>query len=470
MSGKGKKRIAVCGFAIAVVLLVFIYLFMNPIILKEGVFAKEIHTEFKEKFNIRDHIAFVFAGDASKVKAVGTVDTDKLGDYKIKMKYGRVSRDIVVKVLDTKAPKVVASDYTTDMVEDVAPGSFNVKVTDAAPPEKIKIKMKKPEPMKTKGEFSVKIIAEDPSGNVGTTQVKLTRKKDKTPPIIEVGAPLNLAVGQVINDSLALSGTKVTDDFDKTVKISYDVDGVNVSEPNTYKIIYKAKDRSGNEAEVEREVRVSNTISDNQKVVYLTFDDGPSHNTAKILDILSTYNIKGTFFVTGNDASYRYLIQRAAKEGHTIGLHTYTHNYNIYTSEETFFRDLDMVHDMVLNLTGIDSHHIRFAGGSSNTVSAAYNSGIMSRLVKDVQSRGFRYYDWNVSSGDASGNTVPVERLLRGATGYNYNHICILMHDSSAKTTTVEALPGIIEYYKKKGYAFLPISDSTPMFHHGVNN
>ncbi len=470
MSRKGKIGAAACVAAVVIILIGAIYFFLNPVILREGIFAKEIHTEYMEKFRVKDHVKWVFAGDKNKVKYSGKVDTSKLGSYKINIEYGKTSMPVIVNVLDTKAPKVTAIDYTTDMVEKVDINSFGVKVKDATPAEKIKVRMESPKKTENKGEFIVSITAEDPSGNIGKTKVKLIRREDKTPPEIEVGPALSLTTGQAIDDNLALNGTKVTDDLDKTVKLTYDASGVDTGVAGTYKIIYSAKDRSGNEAQAEREVVISQTVSADQKVVYLTFDDGPSANTAKILDILAKYNIKGTFFVTGNDASYRYLIQRAAKEGHTIGLHTYTHNYNIYTSEDTFFRDLGMVHDMVLNLTGIDSHHIRFAGGSSNTVSASFNSGIMSRLVSAVQNKGFRYYDWNVSSGDASGNTVPVERLLRGATGYSYNHICILMHDSSAKTTTVEALPTIIEHYKAKGYTFLPISDSTPVFHHGVNN
>lgn len=94
----------------------------------------------------------------------------------------------------------------------------------------------------------------------------------------------------------------------------------------------------------------------------------------------------------------------------------------------------------------------------------------MSQLVKEVEQRGFKYYDWNVSSGDAAGNRVPKDAIIRTSTVSKANHICLLMHDSRPKVSTVGALPAIIEYYKKLGYIFLPISDSTPIFHHGVNN
>lgn len=94
----------------------------------------------------------------------------------------------------------------------------------------------------------------------------------------------------------------------------------------------------------------------------------------------------------------------------------------------------------------------------------------MSQLVKEVEQRGFKYYDWNVSSGDAAGNRVPKDAIIRTSTVSKANHICLLMHDSRSKTTTADALPVIIEHYKKLGYTFLPISESTPVFHHHVNN
>ena len=208
-----------------------------------------------------------------------------------------------------------------------------------------------------------------------------------------------------------------------------------------------------------------------EKVVALTFDDGPSRNTKKILDILNKYDAKATFFVTGNHPEYNKYMKRAAKEGHTIGLHTYTHNYSqLYSSEEAYFDDLQQISDMVEDVTGKKSKVIRFPGGSSNMISANYVDGLMTTLTQKVQEQGYQYFDWNVDSTDASGNGVPVSQLVENATASDDQYINILMHDTDAKDTTVEALPEIIKYYKDKGYVFLGLDTDSYAPHHNVVN
>lgn len=208
------------------------------------------------------------------------------------------------------------------------------------------------------------------------------------------------------------------------------------------------------------------------KVCYLTFDDGPSDNTLKILKILDRYGVKATFFVMNSDkAAYLKNIHDA---GHTIGLHTYSHVYSsVYKSVDAYFADLQKISNVVEKHTGVKSFVIRFPGGSSNSVSKKYCNGIMSNLSKRVQEKGYSYFDWNVSSEDASGNRVSYTRIrdsvLNGANGKN--NICVLMHDSSAKTTTVDALPYIIEGLSKKGFRFEALTkDTTPTFRHGILN
>ena len=466
-----KKNISIVLVGLAIILLsVFLYFLFNPVIYKGGIFNKVVHAEYKEKFKLEDHISYVFLGSKEDVHVVGTVNTQKKGRYDVQAEYNTKLKPLKVEVSDTKAPKLKVGNYKTDKFEKVTVSNFVTEVKDADPIDKIKMTLGKEEPLEKPGEYEVKIIAEDSSGNKTYKKAKLKRVDDKTPPALTVGANLFCSVGQELTDEILLSGVSATDDFDKNPQITIDSSEVQTNTPGTYSVKYQCKDRSGNISNATREVIISATIGDEQKVIYLTFDDGPSPNTDKILNILAKYNVKGTFFVTGNDASFRYLIARVAKEGHTVGLHTYTHQYSIYSSEDTYFADLNSVKDMVKQLTGIDARHIRFAGGSSNTVSRKYNRGIMSRLVKDVQNRGFRYYDWNVSSGDAAGNLVPKNSIVANSTASRANHICLLMHDSRPKVSTVEALPSIIEHYKKLGYTFLPISDSTPVFHHGVNN
>ena len=208
-----------------------------------------------------------------------------------------------------------------------------------------------------------------------------------------------------------------------------------------------------------------------EKTVYLTFDDGPSDNTPRVLEVLERYGINATFFVTGHEPDKAHYIKDAYEAGNSIGLHSMTHNYDqIYVSEEAFFSDLEAVGNMVKEQIGYVPYLTRFPGGASNTISANYCPGIMSALVNDVQARGYQFYDWNVSSGDASGTNVPVETLVSGSCVEGYTNVMLLFHDSNTKDTTPEALPQIIQDYLDPGYKFEPITREASVCHHGVNN
>lgn len=206
------------------------------------------------------------------------------------------------------------------------------------------------------------------------------------------------------------------------------------------------------------------------KTVYLTFDDGPSQNTERVLDILDKYDAKATFFVTGLMPQYAPWIKEAYKRGHTIGLHTYSHDYaQVYSSTAAFYADLDAIGNLVKEQIGYVPAFIRFPGGSSNTISASYTRGIMSALAPDVQARGYQYYDWTGSCGD--GAVHPADVLFQEATKWgDQQNIILLMHDSAPKDSTVEALPRVIEYYKNAGYEFKAIDRDTMVPHHGIGN
>lgn len=217
-------------------------------------------------------------------------------------------------------------------------------------------------------------------------------------------------------------------------------------------------------------IHQENQTASEQKIVYLTFDDGPSASTKQILNILDQYNAKATFFVTGTNSNYNHYIKEAYDKGHSIGLHTYTHNYNdIYSSVESYFKDLQAISDMVKEITGERSDIIRFPGGSSNTISSNV-PGLMSQLTQAIQDIGYQYFDWNVDSTDASGNEVPVSQIIENSIDYDYQYINILFHDTATKDTTLEALPFIIEYYQEKGYIFLGLTKKSPVIHHIINN
>ena len=179
--------------------------------------------------------------------------------------------------------------------------------------------------------------------------------------------------------------------------------------------------------------------------VYLTFDDGPSSNTDAILDILDDYNVKATFFVVGQDVEeYGDTYRRIVEDGHTIGMHSYSHSYNmIYASEEAFIEDFNKIHDLILQTTGVDSKYYRFPGGSSNNVSNVSKSV----LINYLNSVDVVYYDWNVASGDATSQAFTSEQLIDNVMNdvVKYKTSVVLLHDASNKNATVEALPGLIE-------------------------
>lgn len=211
--------------------------------------------------------------------------------------------------------------------------------------------------------------------------------------------------------------------------------------------------------------------SDGRKVCYLTFDDGPSENTLKILDILNQNGVNATFFVI-NSANLKY-VNNIVKSGSAVGLHSNTHEYSkIYSSETAFYADLNELKERIKSIAGIEPNILRFPGGSSNVISANYCSGIMSSLTKSVEANGYKYFDWNVDSSDASGNNISPSKLVssvkREAGGQD--KICVLMHDAAAKKTTVEALPEIIKYLKSAGYTFETLTANSTVFHHSINN
>ncbi len=202
------------------------------------------------------------------------------------------------------------------------------------------------------------------------------------------------------------------------------------------------------------------------KVCYLTFDDGPSENTLKILNVLKAGNAKATFFVM-NTKKIEY-VSKIKEAGHTIGLHTNTHEWSIYKTEKSFFADLSAIDKKVESITGNKTNLMRFPGGSSNLISKKYNKGIMTRLTKSVLKKGYFFFDWNVDSGDAERPRVSVNKILEniktGSKGKD--EICILMHDASSKNTSVEALPYIISYLRSEGFRFEALTEKSNGFHH----
>ena len=203
------------------------------------------------------------------------------------------------------------------------------------------------------------------------------------------------------------------------------------------------------------------------KRVYLTFDDGPSSSTAQILDILKAYDVKATFFVVGKaDETSKALYQRIVAEGHTLGMHSYSHKYDeIYASKESFIQDLTMLQEYLYEVTGVWPRYYRFPGGSSNAVSKTD----MQELIGYLNEQDIVYFDWNVASGDAVNGYVAKDTLINNCLKgiQMQTDSIVLMHDASERRSTVEALPEVIAQVRMRGDAcFMAITDETPKLQH----
>ena len=191
--------------------------------------------------------------------------------------------------------------------------------------------------------------------------------------------------------------------------------------------------------------------------VYLTFDDGPSVNTEQLLNVLAENDVKATFFVVKKtDSASEARLKAIAEAGHTIAMHSASHNYNkIYASVDAFLADLYECFTWIKETTGVTPTMFRFPGGSINS----YNHSTYQEITAEMIRRGFVPYDWNVSSGDATKNTVETDAIisntLSGCSTTKYS--VVLMHDGYYKTTTIEALPTVIAALKEQGRFFLPL-------------
>jgi len=209
--------------------------------------------------------------------------------------------------------------------------------------------------------------------------------------------------------------------------------------------------------------------NENEKKVYLTFDDGPSDNTDLILDILARYKVKATFFVIEkSDPASIERYKRILSEGHTLAMHSSSHIYTkIYSSIEAYIQDVSEIQNYLLDVTGYKPTIYRFPGGSSNTVSKISIYSCVSYLDE----MGITYFDWNISSGDAVSTQLSTESIINNViTGVEQeDNAVILFHDANNKMTTVEALPSIIEQLTDMGAKVLPITDKTTPVHHKIS-
>ncbi len=205
--------------------------------------------------------------------------------------------------------------------------------------------------------------------------------------------------------------------------------------------------------------RPEKQISPN-KTIFLTFDDGPSARTGEVLDILKQKNVKATFFVVGNTSTAgKDYMKRIVEEGHTIAPHTFTHNFkSIYSSVEAYLNDFNKIYTLIYETTGVKPTIFRFVGGSKNS----FNKNNYREIIAEMTRRGFDYYDWNLSTGDAAKKSLtPAEKCLSNVLNYSakFNNAVVLMHDAQPKTTTVQALPALIDGLRNQGFSFQKLSN-----------
>lgn len=293
--------------------------------------------------------------------------------------------------------------------------------------------------------------------------------KDETKPVITINGNSKLYIEQGMEYKEA--GYQAIDnndgDITERVKVESNID------PNklgTYEVNYTVSDASGNKETITRNIIVVKKADPNLKTIYLTFDDGPSNITPKVLDVLKAKGVKATFFMIGKSDDYNEIIKRVYNEGHTVAIHSNTHNYQyIYSSVDNYFKDLYELRNRLKSITGNDTNIIRFPGGGSNTVST-FNPGIMSTLTTEVLRRGFYYFDWNIDSGDTGriGSDAIFNNVISALNDRTTS--VVLMHDYGANQQTADALARIIDYGHSHGYRFDRITEVTPDVHHGVNN
>ena len=310
---------------------------------------------------------------------------------------------------------------------------------------------------------------------------------DKEAPELKLNGDSSISI--YVGDEYKENGANAIDNYDGDITDKIEIIGeVATDKVGTYEITYKITDSSNNESTALRKIEVkektvkktsnqnnyvTNNVSANTScgtpgTIYLTFDDGPNATyTPVILDVLKKYDVKATFFVTSSGPDE--LIKREYDEGHTVAIHTSSHVYSkIYSSDEAFWNDMNIVSGRIERITGVKPTLMRFPGGGSNTVSRNYSVGIMGRLAQQIEERGYAYFDWNISSGDAGGTTDPnveYRNVVNNLSKSRGN--VILMHD--IKYHTSQAIDSIVKYGIDNGYTFSVLTKDV-VCHQHINN
>lgn len=423
--------------------------------------AEPVTVVFGKEFYQEKGATATADGKQLDVRIEGTVDNAKLGVYKItyyaEYLWLSATAEREVRVVDTTAPVIeltTKDDYFTKPGEAYQEEGF-VAIDDYDGDISDKV-----ERIEADGKVTYKV--KDSSGNE-TMVVRQIEYADIVPPeIVLKGEPsLTLTEGGTYTEP----GFTATDDVDGDLTDQVEVSGsVNCDRVGTYTITYTVKDSFGNSTTVTRTVKVKaayrppvNNPSDGEKVIYLTFDDGPSPYTQKLLDVLAKYDVKATFFVVNTEYNMKTLLNNIVKGGHSIGIHSVTHEYDeIYASKDAFFKDLYSMQEIIEDYTGVRTYLSRFPGGSLNA-----NRAVLKGLTQELKDQGFRYFDWHVDSEDwMDKNTEMTIDKIISRIG-NRSSVVVLQHDLYEES--VDAVESVIVWGLQNGYKFLPLTTSSPV-------
>lgn len=436
-------------------------------------FQDEIHLSLYDEVKPYEYIEEVSHTNIKEIQIENHVNNEKIGEYKIEYIYHDKVFTLKVFIDDTTPPQFETVNTKILRNDSVDPKTLVKNIQDDS--ETI-VYFKEDYLFNEIKTYRVIVVVEDAFENkTEKNAYVLVEERDTEPPTITGLDKLTMLIGDKID---LKKGIVIKDDHDKNPTLTIDDSNLNIRKTGEYEVYYHVEDHNGNKETYTRDVEVLSQYDnreakkDGVKTCYLTFDDGPSPNTKKILEILDEYHIKATFFVTGTSPKDAHYIKEAYQKGHTIGLHTYSHDYElIYSSLKNYINDLNKIKELVYEQTGEYTTYMRFPGGSSNLVSKKYNVGIMKRLTHKVIDLGYQYYDWTCINGDGEGiKTIKglKKKAIEEVNGQE--DIMFLMHDSANQGNTVKALPAILDYLIKKGYQFEVVDQYSPTFHHTVQN
>ena len=460
-----KKKIIIISITSLLITTILLTILLNILTIKlngKDTIDIKLYEEYTEKNATACVQLLTKCIDVSKdIKIKNNIDINKPGSYEVtyKIKYGFLNKTI--------KRKVNVLDVTAPTIELIGKKEINMCPNNNYKEEGYNVKDdydKEVEVKVTNEENKLIYTAIDSSGNT-SQDYRIVTYNDNEKPKLTFNNSSYILIGENFN----IKNVSATDNCDGNITNKVKIIGdVNIYNPGTYKITYEVTDSSNNTTSITRNVVVYNKNNTNQnyKVIYLTFDDGPGPYTGQLLDILKKYNVQATFFIT---AQYGYdaEIKRIYNEGHTLGAHSYTHNYNqIYKSVDNYFYDLDLINNKIFKYTGAYTSIIRFPGGSSNAVSR-FNPGIMTTLTREVKNRGYKYFDWNIDSGDTS--TSDSKRIASNVINNLKNdYSVVLQHD--IKYASVIATEEIIQYGLANGYSFQALNVNSYGAHHNVYN